>query len=123
LSAAHLFIEAAGFTSVVKHYFGGDEEYADFQTELGDQPDKGSVIPGAAPLRKLRWADRRRGTGKRGGLRIIYLHIPELRVLFLIDVYGKDESDDLTAAEKKDLKALAKELQDELKKRHEKGKL
>jgi len=119
MASTHLFIEAIGFTSVVKEYFRTDEEYAEFQSHLGDQPDKGKVMTGAAPLRKLRWADRRRGAGKRGGLRVIYLHIPELRVIYLIDVYGKDEADDLTASEKRELQALAKQLQDELKKRYE----
>ena len=54
---------------------------------------------------------------------MIYLHIPELRVLYLLDVYGKDEADDLTSVEKRELQALAKDLQDELKKRQEQGKL
>ena len=119
----YLFIESAGFTEVVNRYFAGDEQYAEFQVQLADQPDKGNVIPGATPLRKLRWADRRRGAGKRGGLRVIYLHIEELRVIYLIDVYGKDEADDLTSTEKKELQALARTLRDELKKRREMGNL
>jgi hypothetical protein len=90
LTAAYLFIESADFSSSVKHYFGTDEEYANFQAQLAEQPDEGSAITGAAPLRKLRWTDRRRGAGKRGGLRVIYLHIPDLRVLYLIDVYGEE---------------------------------
>ncbi len=34
----------------------------------------GDVIQGAGDLRKLRWADKRRGKGKRGGLRVIYFY-------------------------------------------------
>src|SRR4051794_17726364 len=99
MTGTYLFIEAIDFTSAVKSYFGSDEAYADFQSELAQQPDKGTVIPGASPLRKLRWGDKRRGMGKRGGLRMIYIHIPDLGVLFMLDVYGKDEADDLTSDE------------------------
>jgi len=123
MSGTYLFIEAVDFTSTVKTYFGSDEAYADFQAELAEQPDKGTVIPGASSLRKLRWGDKRRGMGKRGGLRVIYIHIPDLTVLFMLDVYGKDEADDLTNGEKKELQTMAKQLIDELRERHKRGKL
>lgn len=123
MSGTYLFIEAADFTCVVTSYFGSDEAYADFQSELAEQPDKGAVITGAAPLRKLRWGDKRRGMGKRGGLRVIYIHIPDLSVLFMLDVYGKDEADDLTSGEKKELQAYAKQLIEQLRERHRRGKL
>lgn len=123
MSGAYLFIESVDFTDVVKDYFGSDEAYADFQTELADQPDKGDVVPGASPLRKLRWGDKRRGMGKRGGLRVIYIHIPDLRVLFMLDVYGKDEANDLTKDEKKELQKLAKQLIEDLRERRKRGKL
>ena len=35
-------------------------------------PEAGDVIQGAGGLRKMRFADSRRGKGKRGGLRVIY---------------------------------------------------
>ena len=123
MSGVYTFIEAIDFTRLAKSYFGSDEAYADFQSELAQQPDRGAVIPGAAPLRKLRWGDRRRGVGKRGGLRVIYIHIPDLLVLFMLDVYGKDEADDLTSGEKQELQALAKQLIEELRERQKRGKL
>jgi len=119
----YLFIESTGFTSVVKDYFASDDVYAEFQAELAGQPDGGAVIPGASPLRKIRWGDRRRGMGKRGGLRVIYLHLPELAALYLLDVYGKDEADDLTARERKELRALAEELEITLRERSRRGEL
>ena len=123
MNGTYLFIEAIDFTSAVKSYFGSDEAYADFQSELAEQPEKSAVITGASPLRKLRWGDKRRGMGKRGGLRVIYIHIPDLRVLFMLDVYGKDEADDLASGEKKELQALAQELVEELRERNKRGKL
>ncbi len=123
MSRTYLFIEAIDFTSNVKSYFGSDEAYAEFQCELAAEPEKGRVITGAPRLRKIRWGDKSRGMGKRGGLRVIYLHIPDLRVLFMLDVYGKDEADDLTSAEKKELEAFANYLIDEMRQRYKRGML
>ena len=81
------------------------------------------MIPGAAPLRKVRWSDKPRGKGKRGGLRIVYVHIPDLQVLYMLDVYGKDEADDLTETERQSLRALGQELVRELGARRLRGEL
>ena len=45
---------------------------------------------------------------------MIYIHIPDVRVLFMLDVYDKDEADDLTTGEKRELRSLAEELVCEL---------
>jgi hypothetical protein len=66
-------------------------------------------MPGCGGLRKLRIADPSRGKGKRGGARLIYLHVPEADHYLLLDVYGKDEKEDLTPQEKRDLKHLAEQ--------------
>jgi len=42
------------------------------QTILMQSPNAGAAIEGTGGLRKLRFADMRRGKGKRGGLRVIY---------------------------------------------------
>ena len=123
MSGAYLFIEATGFSSSIESYFGTDEVYGAFQSDLAADPDRGAVIPGAAPLRKIRWGDKRRGLGKRGGLRVIYIHIPDIGALYMLDVYAKGEVDDLTTNEKKSLQALARELVEELRLRKKRGLL
>lgn len=70
-------------------------------------------MPGCGGLRKLRTPDPQRGKGKRGGTRLIYLYIPAARRFYLLDIYGKDEKDDLSADEKKVLQNLAKVLKAE----------
>jgi len=62
-------------------------------------------MAGTGGFRKLRWADARRGKGRRGGLRIIYYHFKSDRQIWLMTLYDKDEASDLTAKEKKALKA------------------
>jgi hypothetical protein len=100
------FIETSEFTEWVKHYLA-DEALADLQRELQNDPDAGSVMPGCGGLRKIRAADSRRGKGKRGGIRVIYLHVADAAVIFLMDIYGKDEPADLTVDEKRVLTGLA----------------
>lgn len=123
MRASYLFIEATGFTSVVSDYFGSDDSLASFQSELAGNPVAGKVIPGAAPLRKTRWVSGLRGMGKRGGIRVIYIWIPDISVFYLLDVYGKDEAEDLSSVDKKQMKKLADRLVFDLRRRHQEGKL
>jgi hypothetical protein len=81
------FIETARFSEWVKEYLS-DEALSDLQRELLNDPDTGSVMPGCGGLRKVQLADPRRGEGKRGGARVIYLHVVEADIIFLMDVYG-----------------------------------
>lgn len=113
-----LFIEFPGFDAARDDYFESDKAYSAFQWDLACDPQQGDVMPGCGGLRKMRWADARRGKGRRGGLRIIYLLIPEMRVIVLVDVYGKDEADDLTPSEKRTVARLARETKDCLLARH-----
>jgi len=61
-------------------------------------------MPGTGGFRKLRWADPRRGKGRRGGLRIIYYYFSADQQIWLMTLYDKDEASDLTPKEKKALK-------------------
>ena len=55
-------------------------------------PEAGSLISGDRPgLRKLRFADERRGKGKRGGLRVIYYWWDTGPQFWLFTIYDKDE--------------------------------
>jgi len=67
-------------------------------------------MPGCGIIRKLRWSDESRGQGKRGGVRVIYLHTPEAARVDLITVYGKDEADDLSRDEIRTLCEYATQL-------------
>src|SRR5205814_10603397 len=98
------FIEAAAFTGNLAKYFS-DDAYREVQARLAANPELGDVMPGTGGFRKLRWVDPRRGKGRRGGLRIIYFYFERDQQIWLMTLYSKDETSDLTAAEKKGLKA------------------
>lgn len=71
-------------------------------------PEAGALIPGTGGLRKLRFADERRGKGKRGGLRVIYYWWDTGSQFWLFTVYDKDEMSDLTVPQRKALKEMIK---------------
>ncbi len=98
------FIEAPAFTAVVADYLE-DEEYRALQLFMAGDPEAGDVVPSTGGFRKLRWPDRRRGKGKRGGLRVIYYYLSADAQIWLMTLYDKDEMADLSAAEKRALKA------------------
>lgn len=70
-----------------------DDERFEFIDWIAQNPLAGDVIPGAAPLRKVRW--RRRGMGKRGGARVIYLTRLSSGEVALLLVYTKAKYDNL----------------------------
>lgn len=103
------FVETTIFSSQWHRRLDGEALRA-LQNELLEDPGRGDPIPGCGLLRKLRFGDPGRGKGKRGGVRVIYVHTPEAGQIDLITVYGKDEADDLTTGEIKILCGLAREL-------------
>ncbi len=102
------FVEAPVFTKLLPRYLT-DDEYRGLQLYLAQDPEAGAVIRGTGGFRKVRWTDARRGQGKRGGLRIIYyLSADEMQIWFLT-LYGKNDAADLTAEERRLLKAALEE--------------
>jgi len=70
------------------------------------EPTCGDIIRGSAGLRKVRVG--RDGIGKRGGARVIYYFYNESFPILLVALYAKNEKDDLTAAQKRELAASVK---------------
>lgn len=102
------FFEAPLFSKLLPEYLS-DDEYRELQLYLANAPEAGDVISGTGGFRKIRWADRRRGKGKRGGLRVIYYYLLDDTSIWLMMLYDKDEAVDLNAKEKRLLKAAIDE--------------
>jgi hypothetical protein len=121
------FIESPAFTRHLSRYLD-DEGYKALQNELARNPQAGDVMPGTGGFRKVRWADPRRGKGRRGGLRIMYYHFARDYQIWLMTLFDKDEASDLSPKEKAALKAAiqaelrAREAKRELRKRGTRGK-
>jgi hypothetical protein len=95
------FEEDPDFTEKALRLIGDDEIFA-IQLYLMEQPDAGDIIPGSGGCRKLRWAAK--GHGKRGGARVIYYWITADDRILLLDLYAKNEAENLSQAQLKELK-------------------
>jgi len=96
------FVETALFSAQLQASLS-DDEYASLQRFLAENPEAGPVIQGAGGIRKLRWADRRSGRGKRGGHRVIYFYRASHEQILMLALYSKSEQADLTPAQKRKL--------------------
>ena len=81
--------KAADLLSEVKR-----EEFAVF---ISQSPTSGSVVKGSGGVRKIRWA--RSGSGKSGGVRVIYYNMVDDEEVWLLTLYAKNERSTIPAHE------------------------
>ena len=86
-----------------------EAERAAAELEIALAPTAWPVIAGTGGARKARAA--RGGRGKSGGARIIYFVLTRGDVLYLIDVYAKSAKEDLTDAEKREIRRVIAALE------------
>jgi len=98
------FIEAAAFTKYVYDYLS-EEEYSGLQSFLLQYPEAGKVVRGSGGVRKVRWAVS--GSGKSGGVRVIYYFKRQDDEIWLLTIYSKSEMDTIPAHI---LRQIAKEI-------------
>lgn len=80
---------------------------------LLEDTKSGDVIPGTGGLRKIRIPMENKNKGKRGGSRVIYVDIELKETIYFINVYTKNEKENLTEEEKKAFKAVVNVLKGE----------
>jgi hypothetical protein len=99
------FIESQVFTRQIRDLIS-DDSFRQLQNALVVQPESGALIQHTGGARKMRWATE--GSGKSGGIRVIYF-LRQDRVHLAV-AYKKGRKDSLTAEEKKVLLNLSKSL-------------
>jgi len=107
-----LFKETPIFTQKLE-ILADQKTLSEIQDAILENPEIGSTIAGTGGLRKFRMADAKRGKGKRGGLRVIYLDLPHKEITYLIYLYDKNEAEDITSQEKAIFKTLVSKLKGE----------
>ncbi len=80
-------------------------EHDEFVLYIAGNPEAGAVIADTGGVRKVRWS--RAGSGKRGGVRVIYFYHDADRPLYLLTVYAKGRQDDLEPDEKRVVREFA----------------
>ena len=84
------------------------DERLEMENAVAADPERYPVVAGTKGVRKARWS--RPGTGKRGGIRLIYYFWVAPNAVFLITAYAKNEKEDLTDADKKEIRKIVENL-------------
>lgn len=105
-----IFFETSIFTTKRPEYLT-EADYRLLQNFLLNNPKSGDLMPRTGGFRKIRWSDKRRRKGTRGGLRVVYCWLEQPHQFWMFTLYDKDEMENLTPEQEKQLKkALAGEL-------------
>ena len=82
----YTIIELPTFSNDAKSIWD-EAEREEFCAWLSNNPLKSDVIPKSGGCRKVRWS--RSGTGKQGGVWVIYFNRLESGVIYLMVIYAK----------------------------------
>ena len=96
-------VETAEFLRKTKPFMT-EPVRAELVTYIATNPEVGEIIPETGGVRKIRWALP--GKGKRGGARVIYYYHNERVPVFLLSAYPKNRRDNLSQAERNQMKRL-----------------
>jgi RelE toxin of RelE / RelB toxin-antitoxin system len=99
-------VETPLFQGLWPDYWSEDER-GEFASWLAHSPDAGDVVPVSGGVRKVRWS--RKGTGKRGGVRVVYFNRLANGEIWLLLIYAKSATDNVAANV---LKQLKQEIED-----------
>jgi hypothetical protein len=80
--------ETTEFSALWPDYWTA-EEFGEFCAWLALNPEAGNVVPHSGGCRKVRWSIA--GSGKSGGVRVIYFSRLDERKIWLITMYAKNE--------------------------------
>ena len=83
-------------------YYWSENEHAGFATFIAQFPEAGDVVPESGGIRKVRW--RRAGSGKSGGVRVIYFTRLSEGEVVLLTLYAKARTDNLTGPKLKEIR-------------------
>ena len=105
------FIETPIFTRNWRELNLDDDSLAELQKILLDNPKAGVSVAGTGGMRKIRVPCN--GHGRRGVARVVYVDIEQKEMIYLINIYAKNEKDDLSENEKRAVAALIHILKEE----------
>ncbi|MCW5608918.1 MAG: type II toxin-antitoxin system RelE/ParE family toxin [Nitrosomonas sp.] len=79
-----------------------DQAYDEFITFITENPEVGDIVKGSGGMRKVRWS--RSGSGKSGGVRVIYFNRLVNGQIWLVFIYAKSRLDSISAKTLKEMK-------------------
>lgn len=115
------FVRFPAFTRDWERLGLDDADLRALESAILKDPRRPPVIRGAGGLRKIRFAGPGSGRGKSGAYRACYVHYPEFGTVALVVVFGKNEKDDLTPADRAAIAAIAEAYRSELEREFGRG--
>lgn len=101
-------IETPAYLSSAKDEKMSDSDKQHIIDYLAENPDAGDLMSGTGGARKVRIAGN--GGGKSGGYRVITFYAAHDIPVFLLDVYSKSDQENLSDAEKNELRKILTSL-------------
>ena len=84
-----------------------EDERGTFAAYIAEHPAAGDVVPESGGIRKVRWS--RAGSGKSGGVRVIYFARTAQGEVVLLTLYVKAKTDNLTGPKLKEIRRALEE--------------
>ena len=94
-------VETTLFQRQWPHYWT-EEERGAFAAYIAEHPSAGDVVPDSGGIRKVRWG--RAGTGKSGGVRVIYFTRNAEGEIVLLTLYAKAKTDNIAGPKLKEIR-------------------
>ena len=111
------FVELPIFRAKWKALGLREDELKRLQEELLPDPKLGAVMKETGGVRKMRFALPNRG--KSGSIRVIYIDFEAYEKTYLLTAYPKSEKDNLSKAERNELRELVQLLERQLAEKEE----
>lgn len=107
------FIQTKEFSRNWDELGFNDDDLRRLELQIMSDPQIGAVMRGTGKLRKMRFALE--NGGKSGGTRVCYVDFLSLETVYLITIYPKSMKENLTSAERNDIKKMIIKLEESLK--------
>jgi hypothetical protein len=94
-------VETSLFQKQWPEYWTEDER-GEFASFIAAEPEAGVVVVDSGGIRKVRW--KRAGTGKSGGVRVVYFTRMSEEEIVLLTLYAKSKTDNLNGPRLKEIR-------------------
>ncbi|WP_418121790.1 type II toxin-antitoxin system RelE/ParE family toxin [Variovorax sp. 160MFSha2.1] len=99
-------VETPTFQKLWPNYWT-EEERDEFAAYISENPDAGDPVQRSGGVRKVRWS--RAGSGKSGGVRVVYFNRRKPGEVVLLLIYAKANLDSISGETLKELRDAAEE--------------
>jgi hypothetical protein len=112
-------IQLAGFRRLWQSEKLPDEDLQALEMAIMRDPSAAPIMQGTGGLRKIRFAPLSRGKGKSGSMRVGYVQFPEYRRIYLVTLFLKKNTGNLSTADRRAIKLSLSHLAEQIRKGQE----